>query len=305
MDEAMARAGQLMQAQHIGGTGQPGLDAARRLLFVHAHPDDEASKGAATAAREAAEGGRVSLVTCTGGEAGEILNEDLASLDMATLPKVRAAELEASVDVLGFAAAYHLGYLDSGWYQDLSEVPTGTFYAEDLDAAAGRLAEVLRRERPQVVVTYPEDGGYPHPDHIKVHAVTMRAVELAAAAPVDPWQVLRVFSSTVWTLEKMIAMDDEHARRDLPRVFVDWIGRRSEAGVEPPSDVRVEVGPWMGHRDRALLAHATQVAPNGPWFRHDRDVEMAVAPVEDFHLILGTMPAGTTGPADDLFDGLV
>lgn len=288
----------------IGGTGEPGVDAERRLLFVHAHPDDEASKGAATAAMAASEGTRVTLVTCTGGEAGEVLNEALADLDLATLPQVRAAELAASIDILGFACVWQLGYPDSGWHEDLSTVPDGTFWAADLDEASAALAEILVEERPQVVVTYPEDGGYPHPDHIKVHTVTMRAIELAAAHPSRPWQVSRVLSSTVWTTEKMVAMDDEAERRGGERVFGEWLERRAASGnIEPPVAFRLEVGPWLGHRDRALLAHATQVAPDGPWFRHDRDIELAIAPWEDYHLLAGELPVGDL-PARDLFADL-
>lgn len=294
----------MVEQWHIGGTGTPGLDADRRLLTVHAHPDDEASKGAATTAMLAATGVRTSLVTCTGGEAGEILNEALADLDLATLPSVRRDELAASIDVLGFASAYQLGYPDSGWHEDLANVPQDTFWAADVDEAAGRLAEILVVERPQVVMTYPEDGGYPHPDHIKVHAVTMRAVELAADHPDRPWVVSRVVSSTVWTGEKMRAMDDEHERRGLDRVFTEWLERREESGaVEAPADFRVACADHLGHRDKALLAHATQVAPDGPWFRHDREVELAIAPWEDYHLVAGTPPP-PGDPCPDLFAGL-
>ncbi len=297
----------------VCGSDAPGLDATRRLLFVHAHPDDEASKGAATAAKHVDAGDRVTLVTCTGGEAGEVLNEALRELDPTTLVDVRAQELDAACKAIGFAAAWQLGYHDSGWWEDLEQVPAGTFYRADLDEAAGRLAAVLRRERPQVVVTYPEDGGYPHPDHIRVHAVTMRAIEIAASdgpvvaldeQPEDgPWRVSRVFSSNVWTREKMEAIDAESEARGGERVFTDWIRRSRERGTEPPSvDARIEVGDWLDRRDEALLAHATQVDPNGLWFAHDREVERAVFPYEEFHLIAGELPTG--GPVDDLFEGL-
>ncbi len=297
----------------VCGSGDPGLDADRRLMFVHAHPDDEASKGAATAAKYVDDGARVTLVTCTGGEAGEILNEALKELDPKTLVDVRAGELEASCKVIGFAAAWQLGHLDSGWFEDLSLVPDGTFWATPDDEAAGSLAAILRRERPQVVVTYPEDGGYPHPDHIKVHRVTMRAVALAADAsfavpaldelPADPaWQVERIYSSTVWTLAKMEAMDAEHLARGLASVHGDWIKRRRESGAtEVASDAVIECAQWLQRRDDALLAHATQVDPNGMWFAHDRDVELMVAPWEEYHLLAGEQPHA---PLPDLFAGL-
>ncbi len=301
----------------VCGSGEPALDADRRRLFVHAHPDDEASKGAATAAKYVDDGARVTLVTCTGGEAGEILNEALKELDPTTLVEVRARELEASCKVIGFAAAWQLGHPDSGWWEDLSEVPDDTFWGADTDAAAGPLAAILRRERPQVVVTYPEDGGYPHPDHIKVHAVTMRAIELAADAsfeapdldglPADaPWQVDRVYSSTVWTLAKMEAMDAEHLVRGLESVHGDWIKRRREGGhAEPVSDAVIPCGDWIPRRDEALLAHATQVDPNGMWFAHDRDVELTVAPWEEYHLLAGDDGRGEGDPPlADVFAGL-
>jgi len=166
----------------MSGPAAGGIDAARRLLFVHAHPDDESSKGAATAAHYVDAGDRVTLVTCTDGAAGDVLNPsfDAARLEALGMAAVRREELAAAVAAIGFHATYDLGYADSGWHEDAAAVPEGTFARMDLDVAAAALADVLRTERPHVIVTYPENGGYPHPDHIMTHLVTVRAVELAA-----------------------------------------------------------------------------------------------------------------------------
>lgn len=158
---------------------------ARRLMFVHAHPDDESSKGAATAARYIDEGAEVSLVTCTGGEAGDVLNPHASAVPRERMAEVRAAELDDAVAAIGFTRTYRLGYRDSGYHEDPAAVPSGTFARQPLDDPSAVLAAIIRLERPTVVVTYPEDGGYPHPDHIMNHLVTIRALELADDADAD------------------------------------------------------------------------------------------------------------------------
>ena len=281
----------------------------RRLLFVHAHPDDESSKGAATAARYVDEGAEVVLVTCTGGEAGEVLNASHPAVDALELPGVRALELAAAVAVIGFTRATGLAQQDSGWHEDLANVPEGTFAAVPLDGPASRLATILREERPQVVVTYPPDGGYPHPDHIRTHDVTMRAVELAAdpeAADVDgaPWEVARTVYVTGFPRERIEALHEAMVERGVDSPYADWIDRLrdrepGDADVDP--DVRVHVADWFPRRDDALRAHATQVDPASHWFGVPREVEASVYPWETYVLLRGEpYPPG----ADDLFAGL-
>ena len=281
----------------------------QRLLFVHAHPDDESSKGAATAARYVDEGAEVVLVTCTGGEAGEVLNASHPAVEPAELPGVRALELAAAVSIIGFTRTTGLGQFDSGWHEDLATVPEGVFGSVPLDGPASQLATILRDERPHVVVTYPPDGGYPHPDHIRTYEVTMRAVELAADPDAPdvagaPWDVPRTVFVTGFPRERTEALHEAMVERGLDSPFVDWLERLDERGprdadVDP--DVRVHVADWFPRRDDALRAHATQVDPGGHWFGIPADLESEVYPWETFVLLRGEpFPPG----ADDLFAGL-
>lgn len=284
----------------------------RRLLVVHAHPDDEASKGAATAARYVDEGAAVTLVTCTGGEQGELLNPALEGMALDELPAVRARELADAVAAIGFTATHHLGERDSGWHEDLTAVPEepACFWHAPLDRPASRLAAILRLERPQVVVTYPPDGGYPHPDHIRTHDVTMRAVELAADADAEvegePWSVQRVLGSTVFTGSHVRALHEAMLAAGHESPYAEWLDG-DEPRPQRDADrlqvaARIDVGEWFDRRDRALLAHVTQVDPEGLWFAVPRDVERAAWPWESF---VALSPREVEGaPLDDLFAGL-
>lgn len=279
-----------------------------RLLFVHAHPDDEASKGAATAAKYVDEGARVTLVTCTGGEAGEVLNAGHPAVDPAELPGLRALELAEAVAVIGFTRTTGLGERDSGWHEDLADVPTGVFASVPLDRPASQLATILREERPHVVVTYSPDGGYPHPDHVRTYEVTMRGVELAADPDTrgvdgDAWQVPRVVYVTGFPRERIEALHETMLMRGLESPYEDWIKGFDERGprdVDAEPDVRVHVADWFARRDDALRAHATQVDPNR-WFRVPHEVEVEAFPWDTYVLLAGEpFPPG----ADDLFAGL-
>ena len=153
--------------------------ADRCLLSVHAHPDDESSKGAPTVARYRAEGVRSVLVTCTGGEAGDILNPAMDRPEVrADLPAVRLRELEAAATIIGYDELVLLGYRDSGMPDSEENAHPEAFANADLGEAVARLVEVIRRERPQVILTYPDNQeGYPHPDHLRVHDITLPAWE--------------------------------------------------------------------------------------------------------------------------------
>jgi mycothiol S-conjugate amidase len=270
----------------------------RRLLFVHAHPDDESSKAAATAARYVDEGARVTLVTCTDGAAGEVLNPSFptAILDAVGMARVRRDELAEAVAAIGFHAFHELGFPDSGWHEDASAVPAGTFARMDLDLAAGALARVLRDERPHVVVTYPENGGYPHPDHIMTHLVTMRAIELVA----PDWQVAKVYAANTFLRERVVALHEAMLAADLESPYVDWIESGRRPDVVPHA--RVHCADTFDRRDAALRAHASQVDPDGMWFAVPRDLERAAYPWEAYEILWSLVP--TVVPEADLFDGL-
>jgi mycothiol S-conjugate amidase len=279
---------------------------ARRLLFVHAHPDDESSKGAATAARYADEGAEVVLVTLTGGEAGDVLNPSAEAVTPEAMASVRAAELAAAVEAIGFTRTHGLGYLDSGYHEDPADVPEEGFAREDVDVPGTELAELLRKERPQVVVTYPEDGGYPHPDHIMTYLVTMRALDLAedpgAELGGEPWRVPKVYASTAFPAERVFALHEAMLEREGESPFERWLERLAERPSAPSPDAWVEVGDWLERRDAALRAHVTQVDPDGFWFAVPRDLEREVFPFEGYLLLRTDVPVTT--PEDDLFSGL-
>jgi mycothiol S-conjugate amidase len=186
-------------------TPHPTGSAPLALLTVHAHPDDEASKGAPTCARYAAEGVRTVLVCCTGGEEGDLNNPKLAEPGApfhglegaalkAKLAEVRPLELARSVEIIGFAEHVMLGYRDSGMKDSETNADPNCFHMAELDEAVGRLVAVIRRTRPQVILTYGDDQrGYPHPDHVKVHDISLPAFDRAGDPSWypehgDPWQ---------------------------------------------------------------------------------------------------------------------
>jgi mycothiol S-conjugate amidase len=284
----------------------------RRLLFVHAHPDDEASKGAATAARYVDEGAEVTLVTLTGGEAGEVLNPSADPVTPDDMGTIRAAELEAAVAAIGFTRTFGLGYVDSGYHEDFDDVPEGCFARTPVDEAASRLAAIVRRERPQVVVTYPEDGGYPHPDHIMCHTVTMRALELAEDAGADlgdqlgadaaPWRVAKVYASTIFPKERVLALDAGMREAGLESPFDAWLKKRPGRLDLPEPDALVDVADWFGRRDAALRAHVTQIDPDGFWFQVPRELERERYPYEAYVVLRSDVELRR--PEPDLFAGL-
>src|SRR5690625_1696919 len=169
-------------------------------MHVHAHPDDESSKGAATTARYVSEGVEVLVVTCTGGERGSILNPKMDRPEvLEDLPAIRRAEMDTAREILGVRQEW-LGYVDSGLPEGdpLPPLPEGSFALVPTEEAAGRLVEVMRRFKPHVVTTYDERGGYPHPDHVKCHDVSVAAFE-AAGDPAQypeagqPWQPAKLY----------------------------------------------------------------------------------------------------------------
>jgi mycothiol S-conjugate amidase len=283
------------------------MSDGRRLMFVHAHPDDESSKGAATAAHYSDAGVRVTLVTCTDGAAGEVLNPafDTALLDVMPLARIRADELADAVAAIGFHAAFGLGFPDSGWHEVAADVPDGTFARMDLDVAASALAALIRVERPHVVVTYAEDGGYPHPDHIMNHLVTMRAIGLASGSDASvagldgtPWQVAKVYASASFPFERIDALHRAMLEAGIESPYAEWLEER----LERTPDARIECAARFARRDAALRSHASQVDPDGDWFAMPLALEQATYPWESYALLESHVM--TRLPEDDLFAGI-
>ena len=277
------------------------------LLSIHAHPDDEASKGAGTVARYAAEGIRGVLVCCTGGEAGEILNPAMDTEEVrANLPDVRLRELDAAAKIIGYDEVVLLGYRDSGMPGTEANEDPRSFARADLDEAVGRLVEVIRRVRPQVVVTYPADQqGYPHPDHLRVHEITLPAVEAAADPGAyrgagRPWSVSKVYYSA-WSRARVLATHEKYLELGLESPYdAGWFERPSH---DDAITTRVDTSAVPDVRRLALLAHATQVDPTSRfWFGLPPEVADLVYPFDDYTLALSR--AEPSLPEDDLFAGL-
>jgi mycothiol S-conjugate amidase len=277
------------------------------LLTVHAHPDDEASKGAPTVARYRAEGVRTTLVCATGGEAGDILNPALDRPEVrADLAAVRARELKRSAEVIGYDEVVMLGYHDSGMPDTPVNERADNFANADLDEAVGRLVEVIRRVRPQVIVTYGDDQqGYPHPDHLRVHEISIHAWERAGDPSWypevgEPWAPVKLYY-TVWSRARIVAMHEKFVELELESPFTDeWFQRPSH---DDRITTVIDVAPWYDIRWEALLAHETQVDPASPfWFGLPRDVSRTIHPFDDY--ILAESRVVSQLPEDDLFAGV-
>jgi mycothiol S-conjugate amidase len=281
-----------------------------RLMTVHAHPDDESSKGAATMARYVDEGHEVMVVTCTGGEAGSILNPALDRPEvLANMAEIRRQEMARAAEILGVRHRW-LGFVDSGLPEGDPKppLPEGCFALVPLEEPTEALVRVIREFHPHVLVTYDENGGYPHPDHIRTHEVSVAAFEAAAdpdrfAEAGAPWQVLKLYYSHGFSLKRLRAFDEALKARGLESPYAEWIARWEDR--PDPGDrvtTRVECADWFGRRDDALRAHATQIDPTSRWFFTPPELQREVWPWEEYELVRSLVPSTT--PEDDLFAGL-
>ncbi|HTA01116.1 MAG TPA: mycothiol conjugate amidase Mca [Streptosporangiaceae bacterium] len=284
-------------------------------MAVHAHPDDESSKGAATMARYVKEGVEVLVCTLTGGERGDILNPAMERPEVrADLPAIRRAEMEAAREILGVQQQF-LGFVDSGLPEGdpLPPLPAGCFALEPLESATRPLVQAVREFRPHVMVTYDENGGYPHPDHIKCHQVSVEAFE-AAADPDrypdcgEPWQPLKLYYHLTFHRARIMALHQAMLDLGLESPYADriaeWMTDDSDDKGRPAHEIttRVQCGDYFEIRNRALIAHATQVDPEGGWFAVPAEAQRAAWPTEDYHLARSLVDAGL--PEDDLFAGI-
>jgi mycothiol S-conjugate amidase len=281
----------------------------RTLLAVHAHPDDESSKGAGTLARYADEHVRTVVVTCTGGEAGEILNPAMDQPgNLERMPELRRQELAKALEILRVDAHYWLGYRDSGMPETEFNAHPEAFANASLDEATGRLVRIIREERPQVVLTYDERGGYPHPDHIRTHEVAVGAVE--AAGDPDrypgagvPFQPLKLYYHASFTRRRLQAIHAAAVARGIESPFGEWLEQWDSGEYpEPVVTTQVDVSRYLAQRRDALIAHATQIDPNSFWFSIPDEVEAEVYPWEDYTLARSLV--ATAGHETDLFAGI-
>jgi len=298
----------------------------QRLLLVHAHPDDESIQNGATMAMYAARGAKVTLVTCTLGEEGEVLVPELAHLashEQDRLGEHRVTELANAMKELGVTDHRLLGgqgrYRDSGmvWHEEGhamagEDVKEGTFWRADLLEAADHLVEIIREVRPQVMVAYDEFGGYGHPDHIQAHRVAMYGAALAAVPSYredlgPAWDIAK----TYWS-----AMSESRMREGLRRLRAAGDSTTFE-GMDPDGDMGrwvtpdrllsavIEAGDFVEAKMAAMRAHATQITMDGPFFALSNNLGHQVWGTEFYRLAKGRQgPTNEQGLETDLFAGL-
>jgi mycothiol S-conjugate amidase len=305
-EEGAAKSGS--GASQVESGGEP-----LRLMAVHAHPDDESSKGAATMARYVRDGAAVLVCTMTGGERGDILNPAMERPEVrADLPSIRRAEMAAAREILGVQQRF-LGFVDSGLPEGdpLPPLPEGCFALEPLESAARPLVAAVREFRPHVLLTYDENGGYPHPDHIKTHQVAIEAFEAAAdpdryPGTGEPWQPLKLYYFLTFHRDRLMALHEEMLRLGLESPYADrideWAENEDKGQPRHPMTTSVPCGDYFEIRNQALIAHATQVDPAGGWFSVPAEVQRQAWPTEDYHLARSLVDASQ--PEDDLFAGI-
>jgi mycothiol S-conjugate amidase len=282
-----------------------------RLLAVHAHPDDESSKGAGSYAYYRSIGAEVLVVSCTGGERGDVQNDALeeramAERDMAGLRRIEMARAQA---VLGIEHRW-LGYVDSGLPENGEALPANSFAVIPLEFSGAPLVKLIREFRPQVMVTYDENGGYPHPDHIRTHELSMFAFEAAADATRYPelgnaWQISKVYYDRVFNPVRMNRMYDELIASEPDSPLIAQLADFRDRFADRPSlaTTSVDVGTFFEQRDSALRSHASQVPPDSSFFFWPNDLQRRAWPYEDFQLALSLVESEL--PESDLFAGIV
>ena len=297
------------------------MDQRLSLLTVHAHPDDEASKGAPTLAKYSREGVHTVLVCCTGGEEGDLNNPALKEpgqpfhgLDETAtkrlLASLRPEELANSAKVIGFSRVEMLGYRDSGMAESPANSNPECFHMADIDEATGRLVKLIREHRPQVMITYGDDQrGYPHPDHLKVHDISVLAFDRAGDEGWYPdagpaWQPLKMYYS-VWSRARLTAVHEALLRlRGSSPYDEKWFERPD---LDHRITTRLHIGEFLWARSGALRAHKTQVDETEPfWFGLSDDELADVFPYEDWVLARTLVPSTRReGELEgDLFDGI-
>ncbi|MFH8928600.1 N-acetyl-1-D-myo-inositol-2-amino-2-deoxy-alpha-D-glucopyranoside deacetylase [Streptomyces pristinaespiralis] len=287
----------------------------RRLLLVHAHPDDESINNGATMALYAAAGAQVTLVTCTLGEEGEVIPADLAHLAPDRedrLGPYRAGELAAAMKELGVTDHRFLGgrgrFRDSGMMGLEQNHREGAFWSADVDEAAAHLVEVVRSVRPQVLVTYDPDGGYGHPDHIQTHRVAMRAAALAAEPGFRPdLGAPHAIAKIYWNRVPRSVAEEGFARLRACEADFPGVAEIGDIpGVVDDSEITAEIDgtAYADRKAAAMRAHATQIAVDGPFFALSNELGQPLFTTEYYQLVAGESGAEPGEREHDLFAGV-
>ena len=293
--------------------------AGARLLLVHAHPDDESINNGATMAKYIAAGAEVLLVTCTRGEEGEVLLPEFASFASDKddqLGPHREIELRNALAALSgknqmqhhFLGAPEKQYRDSGMMGMPQNDRPDVFWSADLDTASAHLVEIIRKFKPQVLITYDEFGGYGHPDHIQAHRVSMRAAELAADQNYGtsiPWNISKIYWNTI---PRSVIQKGMDAMKDSGSAFFGAESIEDIPFAKPDELVTsvVDATDFVSHKMDAMRAHATQIAVDGPFFALSNMLGMQVFGVEYYTLAKGAVsePFDADGREIDLFSGI-
>ena len=299
-------------------TASSSTQAPLRLLAVHAHPDDESSKGAATMAMYAASGVQVMVATCTDGSRGDIQNpavegEPHPKRDMAG---ARRLEMVQAAEVLGIRQRW-LGFVDSGLPEGdpLPPLPAGSFAIQPLERAAAPLVRLVRDFKPHVIISYDENGGYPHPDHIMAHRVAVEAFDAAGDPDRYPdtgeaWEPSKLYYDRAFSPERFralhFALEEAGLQSPYAERLAAWLETDAEGHTPPPAGhpttTQIDCGDYFEARDDALRAHRTQVDPLGFFFAVAPEMQRRAWPWEDYSLIQSRIPAEL--PEKDLFAGL-
>jgi mycothiol conjugate amidase Mca len=275
------------------------------LMAVHAHPDDEVFSTGGILARYAKEGVRTVLVTCTDGAVGEISDPALATPE--NLATVREGELRAASAILGVRELHMLGYRDSGMVDTPDNDNPVSFKQASLDEAIGKLVAIVRRTRPQVMVTYTEDGGYGHPDHIRAHQISVAAFDAAgdlARYPeqgLDPWEPCKLYYA-VWVRRNFKVLLDGLREAGLPPPWDMEEGAETPGAPDEMATATVDTSAYAALKQRALGAHRTQIAADSPFLRLPAELATRVYGEETFHLAKSRI--ADQGAETDLFAGV-
>jgi len=263
------------------------------LLLAHAHPDDEAVSTGGAMMKARADGHRVVLVTATRGEVGEIHNMDEGST-RPRLAEVRTKELENASRILGVNRGEFLGYRDSGMVGTADNDNPKSFQQAPLGEAAERLAAILREEKPEVVVTYAEDGIYGHPDHVKSHYVTNAALDLLEK---EGWRPRKLYYTAIprSAMKAFIEQMPEEARRDE-------VGSRIQGTPDELITTKIDVSDFVDRKRAAFAAHVSQNDPNS-WFANMADQIYRLAFGTEYYQLARGKP-GSELPESDLFAGI-
>lgn len=285
-------------------------DQRRTLLAVHAHPDDECLSTGGVLARYGTEGARTVLVTCTGGEVGEISDPSLAT--PGNLGEVRVRELAESVRILSISRSVQLGYRDSGMAGTDDNDNPASFQQADLEEATGRLVRVVREERPEVLLTYDANGGYGHPDHIRAHDVAVAAFSAAGDATRypeagEPWAPKKLYYTVFFPRTRMRFFADMLKSHGIPWPWGETPTDDVLESMGAPEEVvttEIDVSTWVETKRNALLAHRTQIPPTWLFVSLPLEALRQLWAHEYFQRIEGPTATPAGERETDLFSGL-